>query len=192
MRFDEITKLWIQIESLKATPATKACLQLIYITGARQSEVRLAKREYFNFENNMWTVPPENSKTIRRPISIKMKSILDTLVVVYGRSGYLIPRSNPHKPMTTHSINRYCCRIWEHLFTKYKMPKFLPHDARRSISTLLSENGVAPNGTEKMPGYSLGGIVEVYNRHAWLEKQREVYWLYWNKILNISERLINI
>ncbi|KAF7766185.1 hypothetical protein PUND_a1972 [Pseudoalteromonas undina] len=42
MRFDEIAKLWIQIESSKATPATKACLQLIYITGARQSEVRLA------------------------------------------------------------------------------------------------------------------------------------------------------
>ena len=30
MRFDEIAKLWIQIERSKATPATKVCLQLIY------------------------------------------------------------------------------------------------------------------------------------------------------------------
>lgn len=102
MRFDEIAKLWIQIESSKATPATKSCLQLIYITGARQSEVRLAKWEHFDFENNIWTVPPKNSKTnkaIRRPISTKMKSILDTPAMIYGRNGYLIPCSNPHKPI---------------------------------------------------------------------------------------------
>ncbi|MDI3246918.1 tyrosine-type recombinase/integrase [Pseudoalteromonas agarivorans] len=181
MRFDEIAKLWIQIESSKATPATKACLQLIYITGARQSEVRLAKWEHFDFENGIWTVPPENSKTnkaIRRPISTKMKSILDTLAMVYGRKGYLIPGGNPHKPMTTHSINRYCCRMWDHLFAKYKMPKFLPHDARRSLSTLLSENGIAPHVTEKMLGHTMRGVMAVYNKHDWIKEQAEGYELY--------------
>lgn len=181
MRFDEIAKLWIQIESSKATPATKACLQLIYITGVRQSEVRLAKWEHFDFENGIWTVPPENSKTnkaIRRPISTKMKSILDTLAMVYGRKGYLIPGGNPHKPMTTHSINRYCCRMWDHLFAKYKMPKFLPHDARRSLSTLLSENGIAPHVTEKMLGHTMRGVMAVYNKHDWIKEQAEGYELY--------------
>lgn len=127
MRFDEIAKLWIQIESSKATQATKAFLQLIYITGARQSEVRLAKWEHFDFDNNIWTVSPENSKAnkaIRRSISTKMKSILDTLAMVYGRNDYLIPSSNPHQAMTTHSINRYCYRMWDHLFEKYKRPNF--------------------------------------------------------------------
>ncbi|WP_240539505.1 tyrosine-type recombinase/integrase [Pseudoalteromonas undina] len=126
----------------------------------------------------MWTVPPENSKTIRRPISIKMKSILDTLFMVYGRSGYLIPDSNPHKPMTTHSINRYCCRMWDHLFEKYKIPKFLPHDARRPLSTLLSENGVAPYVTEKMLGHTMRGVMAVYNKHDWIKEQAEGYELY--------------
>ncbi|ALS32738.1 hypothetical protein PTRA_a1540 [Pseudoalteromonas translucida KMM 520] len=181
MRFDEIAKLWIQIESSKATPATKACLQLIYITGARQSEVRLAKWEHFDFDNNIWTVPPENSKTnqaIRRPISKKMHSILNTLAMVYGKSGYLIPGNNPRKPVTTHSINRYCCRMWDHLFTKYKTPKFLPHDARRSISTLLSENGIAPHVTEKMLGHTMRGVMAIYNKHDWIKEQAEGYELY--------------
>ncbi|KKM27681.1 hypothetical protein LCGC14_1572300 [marine sediment metagenome] len=195
MRFDEIAKLWIQIERSKATPATKACLQLIYITGARQSEVRLAKWEHFDFENNTWVVPPENSKTnkaVRRPISTKMKTILDNLAMVYGRSGYLIPGSKPNKPMTTHSVNKYCCRMWGHLFEKYKMPKFLPHDARRSISTLLSENGVAPHVTEKMLGHTMRGVMAVYNKHDWIKEQAEGYELYCSLIEKyIIKELVN-
>ncbi|WP_304185613.1 tyrosine-type recombinase/integrase [Pseudoalteromonas prydzensis] len=124
----------------------------------------------------------KKNKAICRPISIKMKSILNTLAVVYGRSGYLIPCS---KPMTIRSINRYCCRMWSYLFEKYKMPKFLPHDARRSISTLLSESGVALHVTEKMLGHTMRGVMVVYNKHDWIKEQAEGYELYCKLIEDI-------
>ena len=188
LQLDEIAKLWLQIESTRATLATKSCLQLIFITGARHSEIGLAKWEHFDFENDVWTLPPENSKTnkaIRRPISSLMKEILNKLATVYGNFEYIIPGSNPRKPMTTHTINRYCCRVWEQLFEKYNMPKFIPHDARRSLSTLLSEHGVAPHLTEKMLGHTMRGVMAVYNKHYWMKEQREGYEIYAKLISNI-------
>lgn len=147
LRFNELALLWREIESAKATPASKACLQMIFLTGARQSEVRLMRWEDLDFDNMIWTVPPENSKTnkaIRRPITKKMQSMLDQLALVYGKTGVVIPGSTPAKSLTTHSVNRFCARIWANLNRKHNMAKFLPHDARRSVSTLLSELEVPP------------------------------------------------
>lgn len=118
-------------------------------------------------------VPPESSKTIRRPISIKMKSILDTLAMVYGRNGYLIPGSNPHKPMTTHSINRYFSRMWNHLFEKYKMPKFLSHYVCRSTLCITKRKRRGNICNIKMLGLTLA----VYNKHNWIKGQAEEYQL---------------
>ena len=72
--------------------------------------------------------------------------------------------------------------MWDHLFEKYKTPKFLPHDARRSISILLSENGVAPHVTEKMLGHTIPGVMTVYNKHDWIKEQAEAYALYFQLI----------
>ena len=55
------------------------------------------------------------------------------------------------------------------------MPKFQPHDARSSLSTLLSENGVALHVTEKMLGHTMRGVMAVYNKHDWIKEQAEGY-----------------
>ncbi|WP_284137008.1 tyrosine-type recombinase/integrase [Pseudoalteromonas obscura] len=185
LQFNEIALLWRQIEQAKATPANKACLQLIFLTGARQSEVRLMKWEDLDLQNNIWTVPPENSKTnqaIRRPISKKMHQILDNLALVYGNQGIVLPGSKPNTPITTHSVNRFCGRMWQHLNENHKVAKFVPHDARRSLSTLLSEQEVLPHVTEKMLGHAMRGVMAVYNKHDYLKDQAGAYELYWDKI----------
>ncbi|WP_234398834.1 tyrosine-type recombinase/integrase [Pseudoalteromonas sp. T1lg88] len=172
-------------ERSKAAPATKYCLQLIFLTGARQSEVRTAKWEDFNFTDGIWTVPAENSKTnkpIRRPLTDKMKELLEHLAIAYGRSGYIVPGASPGKPITTHAINRYCARMWATMNKEYGTPKFVPHDARRSVSTILSEHEVLPHVTEKMLGHSMRGVMAIYNKHDWIKEQRAGYDLYWELI----------
>ncbi|CAM4263872.1 tyrosine-type recombinase/integrase [Pseudoalteromonas maricaloris] len=187
LTFKEIALLWRQIEQSKATPTTKACLQAIFITGARQSEVRLMRWEHIDLESGTWTVPPENSKTnkaIRRPLTKKLLSIINNQGLVYGRQGVVFPGANLSKSTTVHSINQFCDRMWNHLNTKYKIPKFVPHDARRSLSTLLSEQGVLPHVTEKMLGHAMRGVMAVYNKHDYINDQREAYELYWQCIEN--------
>lgn len=68
--------------------------------------------------------------------------------------------------------------MWDHLFAKYKMPEFLPYDARRSLYILFSENSVAPHVTEKMLCHTMCGVMAVYNKHDWIKEQAERYELY--------------
>ncbi len=75
LQLNEIAKLWIQIEKSKATPATKICLQMIFLTGARQSEVRTAEWCDFNFDSMIWTVPVENLKQVSRSLGRYIKRL---------------------------------------------------------------------------------------------------------------------
>ena len=39
-----------------------------------------------------------------------------------------------------------------------------------------------PHVTEKMLGHAMQGVMAVYNKHDWIEEQRDGYNLYWNLI----------
>lgn len=55
--------------------------------------------------------------------------------------------------------------------------------------TNLSGEGVAPHVTEKMLGHELTGVMAVYNKHDWLDEQKEAYELYAEKIMWHVNRL---
>ncbi|CDH18332.1 Integrase (fragment) [Xenorhabdus bovienii str. kraussei Quebec] len=62
------------------------------------------------------------------------------------------------------------------------IPEWRTHDFRRSLVTNLSSEGIAPHVTEKMLGHELGGVMAVYNKHDWIDEQKEAYELYADKI----------
>ncbi len=182
LEWEEISGLWRQIEASKATPKCKICVQLLILTGARNSEVREAKRSEFNLERKLWILPEHRSKTgkqIRRPLNEGTIKLIQTLDLIYGvKREFLIEGERNGRPLTTHSVNRFVQRMNNHL----RYPPFVPHDFRRTIVTRLSELGVMPHVTEKMLGHELGGIMAVYNKHDWVEEQQKAYDLYWDKL----------
>jgi len=174
----EVGKLWIEINKTKATPAIKSCIKLLLIFGARNSEIRAAKREEFDLNLNMWVLPSNRSKTgkqIRRPIPSLAKQIIFDLDQTYGEGGFLIPGAHRNTCMDTHSVSRITKRTWGKLHTQYNTESFTVHDFRRTVSTRLSEVGVLPHVTEKMLGHELGGIMAVYNKHDWIDEQITAY-----------------
>jgi integrase len=182
LEWDEIIGLWRKIESSKSSPQCKTCVQLLILTGARNAEIREARRKEFNLEKRLWILPEERSKNknqIRRPLSTGSIKLIEALDLIYGKDReFLIEGDKKGRPLTTHAVNRFVQRMNVHL----KFPHFVPHDFRRTISTRLSEEKVELHVTEKMLGHSLGGILEVYNKHDWLEEQEIGYELYWKKI----------
>ena len=60
-----------------------------------------------------------------------------------------------------------------------KFEPFVPHDFRRTISIRLSENKAHLRVTENMLGHLLGEVMTIYNKHDWLDEQREAYQLNW-------------
>jgi integrase len=182
LEWDEIIGLWRQVLSSKSTPKCKVCVQLLILTGARNAEIREAKRCEFNLDKKLWILPPERSKTkkqIRRPLSNGTIELITMLDLIYcDDREYLIEGDKRGKPLTTHALNRFVQRMNNHLM----YPHFVPHDFRRTIVTRLSEMEVMPHVTEKMLGHELGGIMAIYNKHDWLDQQRKAYELYWEII----------
>jgi len=182
LEWSEVAGLWRQIESSKATPKCKICVQLLLLTGARNSEIREACRSEFDLENALWILPKKRSKTkkaIRRPLSTQSIELIKVLDLIYGSNRtYLIEGDKKGAPLTATAINRFVKRMNNHL----KYEPFVPHDFRRTISTRLSENKVMPHVTEKMLGHELGGIMAIYNKHDWIDEQCDAYQLYWELI----------
>jgi len=179
LSLDEIRKVWLAISMTKLGLPVRNCLKLLILTGARNSEIREATWDEFDLESGVWILPAQRSKTndtIRRPISNEAVRLLKELKSAYPVK-HVIPStdSNLLKPITTHAIARAMRRIR----AKLNIDEFVPHDFRRTIVTRLSEINVPPHVTEKMLGHKLGGVMAVYNRHDWLNEQREAYEKWW-------------
>lgn len=48
-----------------------------------------------------------------------------------------------------------------------------PHDLRRTMRSKLSEIGIPPMIAEKVLNHKIPGIINVYDRHDYLEEKRE-------------------
>lgn len=205
---DEIALLWLEIEKSKSLPQTKICLQLIIIFGGRNTAVRTAMWKDFDFENNMWTIPnpkrlKENKRTgtleadtalqrpEKHPIPEKAIELLNQLGQIYGREGYVFPGERTGKEISIHAIDRFCARMSAKLFVKYGVSKIKPHDFRRSINSIVSEQDPKWNPiVEKILGHKLKGTNAHYNKADYLKQQKIAYELYWSILNESIEKLV--
>ncbi|WP_413111654.1 tyrosine-type recombinase/integrase [Thaumasiovibrio sp. DFM-14] len=178
--FDELAKIWVAIERSKAGTSTKNLHLISMLWGNRLSELRLARRDHFDLDKCLWTVPAEISKTrkqIRRPIPRQIVPFIERLMSIYD--DVLFPGADLAVPITISACNRYIRRLRHSL----DLPHWRTHDFRRSISTLCSEQGTPPHVIEKMLGHELGGVLGIYNKHNWHEEQLIAYERYADRIM---------
>lgn len=113
---------------------------------------------------------------IRRPIFDQVKPYVDRLL--NAGNHVLFPGQELDKAIDRSSANLYMKKLRD----KIDIPEWRTHDFRRSLVTNLSGEGIMPHVTEKMLGHELGGVMAVYNKHDWLQEQKEAYELYADKI----------
>lgn len=179
LTYFELAEIWIAIERSRASTSNKLLHQMLMLWGARLSELRLSERHEFDLREMLWTVPKEHSKTgkeIRRPIFKQIEPLLEKAMLTYDK--VLFPGNLITEPLTISAANRYIKRIREGLDIGY----WRAHDFRRTLVTRLSEEGVAPHITERMLGHELGGVMAVYNKHDWIEGQKEGYEIHADKL----------
>jgi len=179
LSYNQLAKVWLAIERSRASTANKLLHQMLMLYGARNSEIRESVRGEFDKEEMVWLLPANRSKSnrvVRRPIFSQVVPLIEKAITAYGN--VLIPGPDLEKPMTIAGANRFMGRISSSL----GIGEFTAHDFRRTLATRLSEEGVAPHVIEKMLGHELGGVLTVYNKHDWIEEQRQAYELYAEKI----------
>jgi len=177
----EVAKIWRAVEASRAGASNKLVHLLCLVYGCRLSEARTVRRQDLDWESRIWTVPAEISKTgrpIRRPITSIGQELFERGLMASDGDEYLFHGVSPDTPLELHSCNRLVSR----LRAKLGIPHWRIHDARRTLSTRLSEVGVMPHITETMLGHTLTGVMAVYNKHDWLADQAAGYEQWWEML----------
>lgn len=179
LTYTELAKIWLALENCKIVTSNKLLHQMLLLYGSRLSEMRLANASEFNMEDMIWTTPREHSKmgnVIRRPIFKQVEPYIERLL--NNGNEVLFAGHEVDKAIDRSSANLFMRKLRESI----DIPEWRTHDFRRSIVTNLSSEGVMPHVTEKMLGHELGGVMAVYNKHDWIDDQRDAYELYADKV----------
>lgn len=168
--------------------------------GCRMSELRLAKIEHFDFFNMTWTVPPENHKTGRktkrpiiRPIISEIVPLLESLMSLSFDGVYLLTSQKSGSMLKPDFWTHYPKNINKWLSRNNLTPilHWSMHDLRRTQRTNMSsitELHIA----EIMQGRKLPGMLPIYDKYFYLEKQKKAYTEWWYRLQRTVSNETNI
>ncbi|GEA06570.1 hypothetical protein KUL42_13310 [Alteromonas sp. KUL42] len=175
-----------RLPKLGVSPQVIYALKFIALTGCRPIEVTGARWSEFDFVTMLWTIPCERVKQKKGgdrihkvPITQNMLVMLDELrsAFNYLNSDYVFPSTTSitcapgQQPIDRHSLSRAVNRKLDQL----GVPKFVPHDLRRTLATRLGDSdiGADPIVVEKILNHQLQGMQKVYNLQEYMLKRRE-------------------
>ena len=198
LEFEEVIQVFDRLPKLGISQQVIYALKCITLTGCRPIEVTGAQWQEFDFDKMIWTIPAERVKqnkdgerTHKVPITQNMVILLDELRAAFGylNSKYVFPSTTTNKsgpgeqPIDRHSLSRSISRKLEQL----GVPKFVPHDLRRTVATRLGDTdiGTDPIVIEKILNHQLQGVQGVYNMQEYMDARRKAL-EEWHDKINIS------
>lgn len=174
LSMDELKKLWLFLDTdeCKMFLQTKNAIKIIILTGVRTAEIRLSQWNDFDFENSLWTIPPEHTKggvTVKIHLTPLVKSILIELKSI-SDSPFVLSGMVPNHPLDKNALPRAISRIQD----KVGIPDWTAHDLRRTFATQLGESlNIDPVVVEKCLGHKMPRIMATYNKNEMLPQRKE-------------------
>ncbi len=190
---DEISQLFRLIDDKKYNPRNRLIIKLALLFGCRIGELLKAKITDFDFDSGVWTVPPENHKTgnrsnkpLIRPIIEPAKAMIFDAISMSGGI-YLFTTSDGSQMIegSQGSIMQILNKKMAAHYDDYKTWSI--HDLRKTMRTGVSELTM-PHVAEIMLGHKLPGVWQVYDKHTYLDEQREAYEKWWDKVIRVAYR----
>ena len=165
MDWQEIPAFYADLNTRKAM-AAKA-LMFTCLTGSRTGEALGLRWEEIEFEERLWTCPPERMKTgeaHRVPLTDEMLAVIEPLKEM--RSDYVFEGQKRHKPLSNMSMLM--------LLRRMNIEGVTVHGFRSTFRDWASEVANAPREVaEKSLAHSVGSDVErAYARSDFLDKRR--------------------
>lgn len=153
-----------------------ACAYLQLHFAQRPSELRLAKWEEFDFDNAIWTLPIERSKTAKSMVNLhkimlskQSLSVLKELKTYSNGGDYLFSTRYDNKPISEATIRK----VYRTLFVKYRV---VPHGCRHFFSTQVNESGKFRNDVIEsfLSHKDKNEIRNIYNEAEYLREKKEL------------------
>lgn len=154
---DELQRL---IDVLDEDDNRPICLiaQFLLCTGARRSEVLLARWEDIDLQKKHWLIPAKHSKSKRaRPVPLN-----DSAMHVLGhlptreKGGLLFVNRQTGRAYTD------IAKVWQRLRSKAGLPHLRVHDLRHNFASLLVNSGRSLYEVQKILGHSTPKVTERY------------------------------
>ena len=168
----EMGKLLRGIYTSSMRRQNKLALHLLILTMVRKSELIKAKWPEIDFEERLWSIPPERMKTERAhlvPLSAQALAMFEELYRLARGSDYILPSpSSLCKHISETTLNAAIRGL------DFDIRDFVIHDFRRTASTLLNEMGFHSDWTEKALAHEQLGVRGIYNRAKYLEQRRDM------------------
>lgn len=175
----EIGLMYRYMERVGTTPSIRAAVKLLLLTMVRKSELTNATWNEINFSEALWTIPKERMKR-RNPhlvfLSRQAMDIMIALKTFAGSSDFILPSwYDSDAPMSSATLNRVLTLTYRQAQKEGELlPKFGPHDLRRTASTLLHEAGYNTDWIEKCLAHEQKGVRAVYNKAEYREQRTEM------------------
>ncbi|WP_063654714.1 tyrosine-type recombinase/integrase [Candidatus Arsenophonus triatominarum] len=188
---NELRVLFASIDAPDYNPRNALIIKLALLFGCRIGELLKAKMTDFDFAKGIWTVPPENHKTGRkskkpiiRPIIPAAEKLIKAAKQLSHGNDYLFTVLEGKTLCVGGHIVFIAAlnKKMAHKFENYT--NWSIHDLRKTMRTGVAEL-TQPHVAEIMLGHKLPGVWQVYDKHTYLEEQREAYERWWNKINQI-------
>lgn len=168
-----------------------AALKLLLVTAQRRGELAKAKWPDVDFDNATWTIPAVNSKNGRAhmvPLSPLAIKLLRELKGYAGKSKYVLPSTQVLRKGDAHVTERSLTKAAERAQDIVGIPKWVPHDLRRTAASQLAELGVPPHVVEKIQNHTMQGVMAVYNRYDYAKECREALVIWSEELQRITKK----
>lgn len=179
----EIGLFWNAVPQTAMSYQNKLFMQLVFLTGCRGVELRLAEKRDFDLEGQVWTIREENSKTrvaFRRGLSKLATNLLRFAFGLYPDLSIVFPPATIYedRPMAKSVLVSMSEQIGEVM----GVTDWSTHDHRRTCKTKMAEMGIMPHISEKILGHKLTGMLEVYDQHDYIKEQIEAAEMWAKKV----------
>ncbi|MBS3953101.1 MAG: site-specific integrase [Methylomicrobium sp.] len=149
-------------------------MKLILIFGVRPLELTGAKKAEFDFNNLVWSIPPERIKNKRwhvLPLVPLARRLLEALIMFSGESEFLMPgRYNPNESIHKTSLGHTLAKLQKQ---SPHFPVITPRDLRRTVKTRMGEIGIDKSIRDKIQNHALNDVSSKhYDRWDYLPEKR--------------------
>lgn len=162
-------------------------IYLLLLLGVRKSELIKARWEQFDFENSLWMIPDDTKTKVAYIIPLPecvVKYFQEIKVRACGSQWVFPSRRRGVRRLghiSTDTINAALASL------DVDIDHFTIHDLRRTMRTQLAALGIRTEVAERCLNHKLKGVVDIYDRHDYLDDRREALTLWTDKFQNIIE-----
>lgn len=166
-------------------------VRVLLVSAARVGELVRAQWTAIDLDAGLWTIPPEHSKTgsgFVVPLPGMAADAIRRLHVLAHGSEYVLPAMRRRKAgvghIAQHALNAALHRLCDDLDGLVR--RFTPHDLRSTARSHLAELGVSVVVAERCLNHRIGGLVQVYDRHDYIEERRQALNLWAAKLASLE------